>query len=93
MTTCQRKPDRGVIELCIQPIVDRVAHFAGGRVSSCDVIWCHRLLKVRFMARVAHRGHALESAVGRILVAGIAIDRRMAADQREAVVVLLHFLD
>ena len=93
MTTCQRKTNRGVIELCIQPIVDRVAHFTGGRVSSRDVIWCHRLLEVRFMARVAHRGHALESAVGRILVAGIAIDRRMAADQREAVVVLLHFLD
>ena len=45
------------------------------------------------MARVAHRGHDLELAVGRVLVAGITIHCRMRPGEREAVVVLLNFLN
>ena len=42
------------------------------------------------MARVACRRHDLELAVGAVLVAGIAVYRRVGTGQREAVVVLLN---
>jgi len=45
------------------------------------------------MAGIAHRGHGLKSAVGRVLVAGVTIDGRVSARQREAIVVLLNLLD
>ena len=52
-----------------------------------------RILEVRRMARIAHRGHRLELAVGSVFVAGIAIDRRVRPGQGEAVIVLLDLLD
>jgi len=91
--TRQREAHRIVIELRIQPVVCDVALLAGRRVSQGDVVGGLGLLEVRRMAGNTRRGHGLESAVGRVLVAGIAIDRRMGAGQREAIVVLLDFLD
>ena len=41
------------------------------------------------MARIAHRGHDLEFAVGSVFVAGIAINSRVRSGQGEAIVVLL----
>ena len=45
------------------------------------------------MAGKARRGHSLETAVGHVLVAGIAIHRRMSAGQRETIIVLLDLFD
>jgi hypothetical protein len=89
----QRESHRVVIELRIQPVVRSVALFAGSRVSEGDVIRGRGLLEVRFMAGKARRGHGLELAVGRVLVAGIAIDGRVSAGQGEAIIVLLNLLD
>ncbi len=50
-------------------------------------------LEIRRVAGIALRGHRLELAVGRALVAGIAVHRGVRSGQREAVVVLLDLLD
>jgi hypothetical protein len=89
----QRESHRIVIELRIQPVVRPVALFAGRRVSEGDVVRGLRLLEVRLMAGKARRGHALELAVGRVLVAGIAIHRSVSAGQGETIIMLLNFLD
>jgi len=70
-----------------------VALLAGSRVSEGDVVRSLGLLEVRFMAGNARCRHGLKLTVGRVLVAGIAIDRRVSAGQRETVIVLLNFLD
>ena len=93
MSARQRESHRIVIKFRIEPVVRGVALVAGSRVSEGDVARRRRFLEIRLMARVAHRGHDLELAVGRVLVAGIAIHRCVRAGQREAVVVLLNFLD
>jgi hypothetical protein len=82
-----------VIELRIQPVVGAVALFAGGRISEGNVVRCRCPLKVRLVTREAHRGHDLKFAVSRVLVAGIAIHRRVRTRQREAIIVLLNILD
>jgi hypothetical protein len=51
------------------------------------------LLEVRLVAGKACGGHGLELAVGRVLVAGIAICRSVSAGQGEAVIVLLNFFN
>ena len=89
----QRESDGIVIELGIQPVIRPVALFASGRVSERDMIRRRCAFVVRLMARIAHCGHGLELAVGRILVAGIAIDGGVSAGQRETIVVLLNILN
>ena len=89
----QRESHRIVIELRIQPVIRDVALLAGSRVSEGDVVRSLRLLEVRFMAGNARRGHGLELTVGRVLMAGIAIDCRVGPGQRETIVVLLDLLD
>lgn len=69
-----------------------MAVFASRRVTECDVVRRGSLFEFRLMARIAHRGHDLEFAVGRVLVAGIAIDGSVRAGQREAIIVLLNIL-
>ena len=70
----QRKARRGVIELRVQPVVGRVALVARRAEPRCLVVR-RRTLELCRVARIAHRGHDLELAVGRVFVAGIAIDR------------------
>jgi len=89
----QRKSHRIVIKLRIQPVIRAVALFAVSRENECDVIRGCRIFEVCRMAGIAHRGHGLKSAVGRVLVAGVTIDGRVSARQREAIVVLLNLLD
>jgi hypothetical protein len=84
---------RIVIKLRTQPVVRPVALFASGRVSEGDVVRGRGLLEVRLMARKARRGHGLELAVGRVLVAGIAIYRSVSAGQGETIIVLLNFVN
>src|ERR1039457_5883561 len=93
VSASQWESHRIVIEFRTQPVVRPVALVASRRVGVGDVARCRRALVFRFMARIAHRGHDLELAVGRVLVAGIAIHRRVRAGQRETIIVLLNFLD
>ena len=76
-----------------QPVIRGVALFASCRETSRDVVRGRGLLELRLVAGEARRGHRLELAVGRVLVAGIAIHRGVRARQRETVVVLLNLLD
>ena len=92
MPTLQRETNRVVIELRIEPVVGAVAVFASARVTECDVVRRGSLLEFCLMARIAHRRHDLEFAVGSVFVAGIAIDGSVCAGQREAVIVLLNIL-
>jgi len=89
----QWESHRIVIKLRIQPVIRDVALLTGSRVSEGHVVGGLGLLEVRFMAGNARRGHGLELAVGRVLVAQIAIDCRVSAGQRETIVVLLDLLD
>lgn len=82
-----------MIELRVEPVVGSVALLAGNGVSEGDVVRGLRLFEIRFMTRKASRGHSLKSAVGRVLVAGIAIDCSMAPGQWKTVIVLLDLLN
>ena len=89
----QWESHRRVIKLRIQPVVRPVALFASRRVSQGDVVRGLRLLVVRLVAGKARRGHGLEFAVGRVLMAGIAIYCSVSAGQGETIIVLLNFLN
>ena len=90
----QQKACQGVIELRIQPVVGGVATFAGPRKRRYPGVFrIRRASKISLVARNADGRHRLELAVGCVLVAGIAIHRRVRAGQRKAVVVILHALD
>ena len=86
---------RSMIELRAHPVVHRVALFARGRKTEGNVIDASRLSidKVALMARVAGRRKALELPHSSALVARIAVQRGVCADQREAVEVLVDLLD
>ena len=85
----QKESGRAVVKLGIQPVVCRVTALASGRELGRNVVRVGGRLKVCQVAGVARRRHNLELAVGAVLVAGIAVDRRVGTGQREAVVVLL----
>ena len=89
----QRKSDRGVIEIRTQPVIGAMAGFAGGGKPGADVIRIARRLEVGRVAGITGGRHRLELAVGRALVAGIAVHSRVRSGQREAVVMLLDLLD
>ena len=89
----QRESGGGVVELCVEPTVGAVARLAGGGKLSGDVIGVGRALEFGRMAGIAIRGHGLELAVSRALVAGITLDGGMGPGQGKAVVVPLHLLN
>jgi len=93
MATGQRKSCRRVIELRIQPVVCRMAGFAGSRKFAGDMVGIGGPSEVRRVAGIALRGHRLKLAVRHSLVAGIAVHGRVRAGQREPVVMLLDLLD
>ena len=70
-----------------------MARVAGERKLAGDVIRIGRVFVVGRMARITVRRHGLKLAVGCTLVAGIAGDGCMRANEREAVVMLLNLLD
>jgi len=57
------------------------------------VIWVCSDLEIARVARIAIRGHRLEFAISRALMARIAVHRRVCPGQREPIVVLLHLLN
>jgi len=86
----QKESSRAVIKLGIQPVVGGVTAFASSRELGRNVVRVGRPRKIGLVAGVALRRHCLELAVGATLVAGIAVDRCVAAGQREAIIVLLN---
>jgi len=89
----QREPRSAVIELRIQPVVSRVAGFAGRRKLAGDVVGISAPREIRGVAGIALRGHRLKLAVRHTLVAGIAVHGRVRSGQREPVVMLLDLLN
>lgn len=89
----QRKSNRRVIERRIQPGVRSVTGFTSGGKLRADVVGIAGFLKIRGVTGIAFRGHRLKLAAGCAFVTGVAIDCRVRARQREAVVVLLDLLD
>jgi len=79
----------GVIEARDLPAVSGVAVFAGGRESGGDVVEDAILLKLARVAANALRAESDVAADGCAGMAGIAQDRCMRADQREAIPVIL----
>ena len=95
VSTGQREARRRVIELRVQPVVGRVARFAGRLESRAarSVVRIRRGLEFLHVARQTIGRHCLKLAVAGILVAGVAIHGGVRAGQREAVVVILDLLD
>ena len=85
----QKESGRGVIELGVQPVVRCMTGLARRRELRVDVIRIRGSNEVLLVAGVALRRHRLESTVGAILVASIAVDGRVCTRQRESIVVLL----
>lgn len=92
MTAGQGEAHGVVIELRIQPAIGAVAGVAGRRELGGGVIGVGGRVEVRRVTRKALGRHRLKLAVGGSLVAGIAVDGRVSAGQRKAVVVLLDLL-
>ena len=90
MATGKKESGGGVIELGVQPVIRTVAGFAQCGELRGDVIGIGGLSKVGLVARVARSRHGLETAVGAILMAGIAVHGCVSTRQREAIVVLLN---
>jgi len=84
-----------VIELCVEPVVRRVALLAGRLEChpTGHMVRVRRALELPHVTRETVRGHGLKPTVARILVAGIAIHGGVSACQREAVVMILDLLD
>ena len=89
----QRKPNRRVIEFRAHPVVGSVAGIARSRELGGDVVRTDRGLKICEVAGRAGRRHRLEFAIGRTLVAGIAVHGGVCSGQWEAVIVLLDLLN
>ena len=82
-----------MIELRIQPVVGGVATVARSGELGADVVGIGRPRKIRRVAGIALRRHRLKLAVGRALMAGIAVDCGVRSGQREPVIVLLDLLN
>ena len=93
MSAGQRKSHRRVIELRIQPVIGSVAAFTRGGKLRADVVGIGRPRKIRRVAGIALRRHRLKLAIGRALMAGVAVDCGVRSGQREPVVMLLDLLD
>lgn len=90
----QRKIDRrgGVIDSRAQPTVEGVACFAGLRELCGDVIRIGRFLEIGLVTRNAGGRQALELADGGALVAVLALNGGVRAQEGEAVLVILYLL-
>jgi len=95
MSARQKEARSRVVKFRVEPAIRGVAAFAGRleRHAPSHVIRIRRALELLHVARQTIRGHRLELAVARILVAGIAIHRGMRASQRKAIVVGRNILD
>ena len=93
VTARQQETCSGVIELSVEPVVAGMARVAGGGKLCGDVIGIGGGLKVFEVAGSASRRHRLELAVGRALVAGVAVHGGVRPSQRKSVIVLLDLLD
>jgi len=89
----ERESHQVVIELCVEPVVGRVAVVASHREICGNVVRRRGLHEIGLMAGVALGRHRGESALSPAFVAGIAVDRGMGAGQREPIIVLLDLLD
>ena len=88
MRVGEREADRIVIKLRVQPGIRVVALIAGRRESGGSVVWIRSVLIVLRVAGIALCRKPLELAHRSAFVAGFAIDCRVSADQREAVLVV-----
>jgi len=88
----QRKPNRGVIELGVQPVIRQVARCTVCGEMRGDVIRIRAALEIRGVTGIALRRHRLKFTLGRAFVAGVACDGRVGSRQRKAVIVLLNLL-
>ena len=78
-----------VVKVHVEPRVHVVTLLARRRESRCHVARARRLLEILRMAGVTLRRHRGVITQGPILVAGIAVQRRVRSHQGEAVVVVL----
>lgn len=83
-----------MVKIDSEPVVHRrVALFAGSRESRGGVRRTGCVLVIGGVAGIALRRQSQKLAGSRSFVAGLAVQRRVRADQREAILVLLHLLD
>jgi hypothetical protein len=92
MAAGQQEPGAGMIKFGVQPVVGAVTTFARSRELCADVAGIRRRLKIIHVARSASRRHRFKLAVGRALVARVAIDSRMRTGQWKTIIVLLDLL-
>lgn len=88
----QGKSDGRMIKVRTQPAIRGVTAFAGSREFARRVVGIGGSREIRHVAGIASSGHRLELAVGRALVAGIAVHSGVRSGQREPVVMLLDLL-
>lgn len=93
MSSGQGEAGSAVIEIRIEPGVGGMAERAVSREATRHMVGTSGRLEIGRMAREAVRRHRLEAAGGASLVATIAIDSRVCASQREAIIVLLDLPD
>ena len=89
----QRKSDRAVIELGVQPVVGSMAAIAGGGKVGCDVVGTFGRLEISHVTGRAGCGHGLKVAGRCTLVTSIAVHHRVRSGQRKAVIMLLNLPD
>ena len=96
MAVRERKSRGAVIKRCAQPTVELV--------TALTIPWCKSgpgggvirirgVLPIFEVAGLASRGEAVEDACSGLLVVIVALDSRMSAEEREAVLVVTHLLD
>ena len=88
----QRKPNRGVIELRVQPVVRQVARCTVSGEMRGDVVRIGALLEICGVTGQTLCRHRLKLTLGRAFVAGVACDGGVGSGQRKAVIVLLDLL-
>ena len=88
----QGKPNRGVIELRVQPVVRQVARCTVSGEMRGDVVRIGALLEICGVTGQTLCRHRLKLTLGRAFVAGVACDGRVGSGQRKAVIVLLDLL-
>ena len=93
MPAGQRKPDRGVIELRVQPVIRQVARCTVCGEMRGDVVRIRAALEIRGVTGIALRRHRLKLTLSRAFVAGVACDGRVGAGQRKTVIMLLDLLN
>jgi len=93
MAIGQQETGRAVVELGVQPTVERMAGIAGCRELCGNVIGIGGFLKIRQVAGRAGGRKTQVIADGSVLMALLALQDGMRAEEREPVEVLLNRLD